>query len=87
MVKVNKKGLIVLPAELRRKYGIREGSEVILVDEGDHVTLIPRRGLEELYGMAEGHRAVIGEMIRELHGERRVEARSRHMGSCAHTQR
>jgi len=76
VVKVHRKGLIVLPAELRRRYGIKEGSEVILIDEVDRVVLIPRQGLEELYGMAKTYGTVIDDMIRELHGERRDEARS-----------
>jgi len=74
VVKVHKKGLMVLPAKLRKKYGIREGSEVVLVDEGSQIVLVPRQGLESLYGLAKEHAATIDEMIKELHEERKREA-------------
>ena len=76
VVKVYRKGLIVLPAELRRKYGIREGGEAILIDEDTRIVLIPRVKLADLYGLAKDYGKVIDEMIREVYEERRIEARS-----------
>ena len=76
VVKVHKKGLVVLPSELRRKYGIKQGSEIILIDEGDHVLLLPRQGLEDLYGIAREHGPIINEMVKELAEERNLEAGS-----------
>ena len=76
VVKVHRKGMIALPPELREKYGIEEGSEVVLVDEGGQVILLPKRRLEDLYGMAKEYGPIIDEMIRELAEERELEARS-----------
>lgn len=76
VVKVSREGAIVLPPELREKYGIREGSEVVLVDEGERIVLLPKQGLEDLYGMAREYGPIIDEMIRELMEDRRLEARS-----------
>ncbi len=76
VVKVHRKGLIVLPAELRRKYGIKEGGEAILIDEDARIVLIPRVKLADLYGSAKDYGKVIDEMIREVYEERRIEARS-----------
>jgi len=76
VVKVHRKGLIILPAELRRKYGIREGGEVILIDEDARIVLIPRVKLADLYGSAKDYGKVIDEMIREVYEERRIEAHS-----------
>lgn len=76
VVKLHRKGLIVLPAELRRKYGIKEGGEVILIDEDARIVLVPRVKLADLYGSAKDYGKVIDEMIREVYEERRIEARS-----------
>jgi AbrB family looped-hinge helix DNA binding protein len=35
------KGQIVIPVELRRKYGITEGTKIIIVDNGDEIILRP----------------------------------------------
>ncbi|HDJ26677.1 MAG TPA: AbrB/MazE/SpoVT family DNA-binding domain-containing protein [Candidatus Bathyarchaeota archaeon] len=76
IVKVHRKGIIVLPSELRKKYGIKEGSEVLLIDEGEQVILLPRQGLEDLYGAARKYGPIIDKMIKELAEERELEARS-----------
>ena len=35
------KGQIVIPAELRRKYGIKNGTKIIITDTGDAIVLKP----------------------------------------------
>ena len=35
------KGQIVIPASLRRKYGIKNGTKIIVTDNGDSITLKP----------------------------------------------
>ena len=35
------KGQIVIPATLRRKYGIKNGTKIIVTDNGDSITLKP----------------------------------------------
>ncbi len=39
--RANKKGEIVIPATLRRKYGIKEGTRIILLENGDSIILKP----------------------------------------------
>jgi AbrB family looped-hinge helix DNA binding protein len=38
---VSAKGQIVIPAELRRKYGIKSGTRIVIIDNGDSITLKP----------------------------------------------
>ena len=38
---VSEKGWVVIPAELRRKYGIEPGDEVIFIDYGGVLSLMP----------------------------------------------
>ncbi len=35
------KGQIVIPAALRRKYGIRPGTRILVYDDGEHILLKP----------------------------------------------
>ena len=40
-VAVSTKGWIVIPAELRRKYDLQPGSQVVLVDYGGVIAIVP----------------------------------------------
>ena len=42
IVKVSSKGQIVLPAGVRRRMGIESGDELVLVEWGDAVYLVPK---------------------------------------------
>lgn len=41
LVTVSTKGQIVLPAKLRRRYGIDAGTRLSVVDFGGHISLVP----------------------------------------------
>jgi len=40
-ITVNRKGMITLPAIIRKKYNIHEGSELIILDIGGKLEIIP----------------------------------------------
>lgn len=69
-VKVHKKGLIVIPAEVRRMLGIQEGSYIELIVEGGEVKLIAPKSLLDAFG-ADGEKAV--DIARLILAERRAE--------------
>ena len=50
------KGQIVIPATLRRKYGIRNGTKIIVTDIGDAIVLKPvtEQYLRNLQGSLKG---------------------------------
>lgn len=50
------KGQIVIPAALRRKYGIKSGTKIILADTGDGILLKPvtEEYLRNLQGSLKG---------------------------------
>lgn len=52
-VRASSKGQIVLPAEIRRKYHLEQGTRLRLVDMGTHVSLFPVREdpVGEFFGM------------------------------------
>jgi AbrB family looped-hinge helix DNA binding protein len=64
------KGQIVIPAPLRRKYGIREGTRIRIVDEGDRIVLRPLTPeyVRKLRGVLKG-----GGALKALSEERRRE--------------
>jgi AbrB family looped-hinge helix DNA binding protein len=50
------KGQIVIPAQLRRKYGIKNGTKIIIIDVGDSIVLKPINAqyLSKLRGSLKG---------------------------------
>jgi AbrB family looped-hinge helix DNA binding protein len=50
-VKVHKKGIVVIPAEVRRKLNIKEGSVIELEVEGDKIILKRKLTLLDAYGI------------------------------------
>jgi AbrB family looped-hinge helix DNA binding protein len=67
---VSTKGQVVIPAELRHKYGIHPGTRVHIVDEGDRIVLQPitREYVRKLRGSLSG-----GGALKILEDERRRE--------------
>jgi len=54
------KGQIVIPAILRRKYGIKEGTRIVVTDDGDSIILKPitEEYLKKLQGSLKGKGAL-----------------------------
>ena len=54
------KGQIVIPAALRRKYGIKNGTKIIVIDNGESITLKPvtEQYLKNLQGSLKGKGAL-----------------------------
>jgi len=75
-VKVRKKGLIVIPAEVRRRFGIREGSFLELVVEKSGMRLIVPRSLKDAFGV-DGERAL--EVVRLISASRRLRLKKRYV--------
>ena len=54
------KGQIVIPAPLRKKYGITEGTRIVITDNGREIILRPitREYLKSLRGSLKGRKAL-----------------------------
>jgi AbrB family looped-hinge helix DNA binding protein len=72
--RVNSKGQIVIPAALRHKYGIKEGTKIILTDNGDSITLKPitEQHLRSLRGSLKG-KGLLKALIEERRKDRERE--------------
>ncbi len=69
-VKVHKKGLIVIPADIRRRFGISEGSYIELIVDNDSIHIIVPKSLREAFGV-DGEKAL--EVVRMISSSRRSE--------------
>ena len=75
-VTVSRKGSIVIPADLRRKYSLDPGAEVSVVDYGGVLTLVSamQRPVRQAAGMLKGRRSLTVALLGE-HREKRPRAR------------
>lgn len=65
------KGQVVIPAEIREKYGIRKGSKIIITD-GDGVIIIKPMlddPIEESRGILKGETSLLQALLRDRREE------------------
>ena len=72
LVTVSEKGWVVIPAELRKKYHLRPGVEVQVVDYGGMLALVPKLGepVEQAAGMLKGARSLTQALLTEHRKEK-----------------
>jgi AbrB family looped-hinge helix DNA binding protein len=71
-LKISQKGWVVIPVELRRKYNLKPGDEVHVVDYGGVLSLIPTSEdpLEVAAGMLKGETSLTEALLEERKQER-----------------
>jgi len=77
---ISSKGWVVIPAELRKKYRLNPGTEVVIVDYGGVLSIIPavREPVKQGRGLLKDIPSLKGDLIKERAKERRREdARSK----------
>jgi AbrB family looped-hinge helix DNA binding protein len=69
---VSHKGWVVIPAELRRKYRLRPGARVVVVDYGGVLSLVPAMSdpIAEAAGLLKGEDSLTAALLEERAGER-----------------
>ena len=80
---ISSKGWVVIPADLRKKYGLKPGDSVNVVDYGGVLSLVPV--LKDPVRAARGMLAGAGPLLDDLIEERRLdlEADERQFGAVA----
>ena len=74
---ISSKGWVVIPADLRKKYGLKAGDKVVVVDYGGVLALVP--AFEDPVGQALGMFEEGSGMLKDLVEEHRREvARDQH---------
>ena len=73
---VSSKGWVVIPVDLRKKYGLQPGKQVIIVDYGNMLAVMPllQNPVEDSVGLLKGDSsltdALRGERLAEMAYER-----------------
>ena len=79
--RATEKGQIVIPAELRKKYGIKKGTRIQVYEHDDHIVLNPlsaeiiRKRLQKLRGIIKGGPSLTKELEAERARDREKEER------------
>lgn len=72
VVEVGPKGRVVIPAAIRKRLGIEQGTRLAVLIDGEAIVLVPKAAVEHrLHSIFKGVRA---SMADELIDERRAEA-------------
>lgn len=71
-VRISSKGWVVIPAELRRKYGLKPKSEVKVVDYGGVLALVPLKEnpVKEGAGLLSGDSSLTETLLEEHRKEK-----------------
>ena len=76
-VKVSGKGWVVIPQKIRKRYGIRPGDTVHIVDYAGHITIVPvaKDPIAAGRGMLKGGPSLSETLLEERRWEREREER------------
>ena len=76
---ISPKGWVVIPAELRRKYHLTPGTQVIIVDYGGVLSIVPTRSdpVKTGRGLLKDIPGLLGEVLAEHTKERNRDERRR----------
>ena len=70
-IKISQKGWVVIPAKIRKKYNLKPGDEIHVIDYGGVLSLIPASEdpLEYASGMLKGETSLTQALIDERNRE------------------
>ena len=71
-VTISNKGWVVIPAELRRKYNLQPGTEVVIVDYGGVLSIIPAfaNPIKQGRGLLKGLPSLTRDLLKDRAKER-----------------
>lgn len=67
--------MVTIPARIRRKYGLKQGTKVVFLESEGSVRLVPVPSISDLFGIDKQHKDILLQAVRELEEEHRREAR------------
>jgi AbrB family looped-hinge helix DNA binding protein len=75
IAKVSKKGWVVIPHDIRERYGIRPGDKVHIIDYGGRIAIVPalKDPIHQLRGMFKGGPSLTRALLDERRKERERE--------------
>lgn len=73
---VSKKGLMTIPSEVRRKFGLKDGDKVRIIEQGGLIVIVPLTDIKTLHGIGAEHKEKLLKGIKELEEEHDEEAKA-----------
>lgn len=72
---ISNKGWVVIPADLRKKYNLTPGTEVVIVDYGGVLAIVPamKDPIKQGYGMLKGGPSLTQALLKGRAAERKRE--------------
>jgi AbrB family looped-hinge helix DNA binding protein len=66
-LKISQKGWVVIPADLRKKYHLEPGTEVVFVDYGGVLALVPAMedAIRQAAGLLKGNSSLVQALLKE----------------------
>lgn len=63
---LSEKGWIVIPLELRKRYGLKKGDKVHVIDYGGVISIVPAvtSPIMESYGLLKGKTSLVQELLK-----------------------
>lgn len=73
---ISNKGWVVIPAELRKKYNLQPGAEVVIVDYGGVLSIVPalKNPVKQGRGLLKGLPSLTQDLLQERSREKAREA-------------
>ncbi len=74
---ISNKGWVVIPAEMRKKYNLIPGTEVVIVDYGGVLAIVPafKNPIEQGYGWLKGGASLTDALKKDREFEKKREKR------------
>ena len=67
---------MTIPSEVRRKYGLKDGDKVRIIEQGGVLVIVPLTDIKTLHGLGVEHKEKLLMGIKELEEEHDEEAKA-----------
>jgi AbrB family looped-hinge helix DNA binding protein len=66
IVKTSSRGQLVIPEEVRKRYNIKEGTKLILIEDGSRIILEKEEKIKEILNEERGWKSISEESLNEV---------------------
>lgn len=72
---ITSKGQLVVPAKLRRRYGIKPGTKICFIERGHEILFQPvtKEYIHSICGMLKSHTSITQELLKERSKDKQIE--------------
>ncbi len=71
---LSEKGWVVIPGSIRKRYGLKKGDQVNIIDYGDIISIVPLAtdSIKESAGLLKGGPSLIEDLIEQRKSDREL---------------